>query len=130
MRKNMLFLIFLSLLSGCATIVKSDHQSINFMTSNNQQVEAIISSANGQIPVTLPTALSVKNQKQDIIVNIKETQCTAPSTTIVPSKVHAWFWGNFIIGGLFGSTTDSVTGSMWSYDDNVIVSVVDKKQCS
>ena len=129
MKKLILVLMTASILSGCSSIVKGSRQTINISTSTGKQAEAVITTATGQQNVVLPQAVPVKTSSTDITVNIKETRCNNASTTIVQSRLHPWFWGNVIIGGLLGSTTDSVTGSMWAYDESVIVNVTEKDSC-
>ena len=129
MKKTVAILLTATMLSGCASIVKGSRQTINISTSNGKQADAIVTTSTGQQNVVLPQAVPVKTANVDITVNIKETKCNNSSTTVIPSRLHPWFWGNVIIGGLLGSTTDSVTGSMWSYDESVIVNVTEKDSC-
>lgn len=129
MKKLILVLMTASILSGCSSIVKGSRQTINISTSTGKQAEAVITTSTGQQNVVLPHAVPVKTSSNDIIVNIKETKCNNASTTVVQSRLHHWFWGNVIFGGLLGSTTDAATGSMWSYDESVIVNVTEKDSC-
>ena len=129
MKKLVALLMTVTVLSGCSSIVKGSRQTINISTSTGKQAEAVITTSTGQQNVVLPQAVPVKTSSTDITVNIKETRCNNASTTIVQSRLHPWFWGNVIIGGLLGSTTDSVTGSMWAYDESVIVNVTEKDSC-
>ena len=129
MKKLISLVLTATLLSGCASIVKGSRQTINISTSTGKQADAIITTSTGQQNVVLPQAVPVKTDNMDITVNIKETRCNNASTTIVQSRLHPWFWGNVILRGVFGSTTDSVSGSMWTYDESVIVNVTEKDSC-
>lgn len=129
MKKALTMLLIATTLSGCSSIVKGSRQTINISTSTGKQADAVITTSTGQQNIVLPQAVSVKDDNMDITVSVKETRCNNASTTIVQSRLHPWFWGNLILGGLFGSTTDSVTGSMWTYDESVIVNVTEKDQC-
>ena len=129
MKKIITVLAITAFMSGCASIIKGNNQNVNISTSNGKQAEAIVSTASGQQTVTLPTSVSVKTDNKDIVVTVKESNCNNSSTAVVPSRLHPWFWGNIITGGLFGSTTDSVSGAMWRYDESVIVNVTEKEQC-
>jgi len=31
------------------------------------------------------------------------------------TRMNGWFWGNIVIGGLFGSSTDGVSGAVYAY---------------
>ncbi len=129
MKKLILVLMTASILSGCSSIVKGSRQTINISTSTGKQAEAVITTSAGQQNVVLPQAVPVKTSSTDITVNIKETRCNNASTTVMQSRLHPWFWGNLIFGGILGSTTDAATGSMWSYDESVIVNVTEKDSC-
>lgn len=129
MKKLMLALMAVTVLSGCSSIVKGSRQIINISTSTGKQAPAIITTDEGQQTLTLPHAVTVKDSSKDIVVNIKETKCNNPSSTVIHSRLHPWFWGNIILGGVIGSTTDAVTGSMWAYDENTIVDVTEKEIC-
>ena len=117
------------MLSGCSSIVKGSRQTINISTSTGKQADAVITTSEGQQNITLPRSVSVKTTSGDIVVDVKETRCNTSSSTVIQSRLHPWFWGNVILGGVFGSTTDAATGSMWSYDDSIIVNVAEKDSC-
>lgn len=118
-----------SLLSGCASIVKGRKKSVNISTNTGQSVEVDILSSSGVQTFYTPTVVSLKRKNQDITVVVKETPCIRQSTFIVSSDIEPWFFGNIITGGLYGSTTDALTGSMWTYDDNITVPVYTKEEC-
>ena len=129
MKKLILVLMTASILSGCSSIVKGSRQTINISTSTGKQAEAFIHTSSGEQYVVIPRSISVKTSSDDIIIDIKETRCNATSSTIIQSRLHPWFWGNVIFGGVLGSTTDAATGSMWSYDESIIVNVAEKDSC-
>ena len=39
-------------------------------------------------------------------------------TRQLTTRMDNWFWGNIVLGGLFGSTTDGVSGSIHEYSPN------------
>ena len=129
MKKLALILLVVPTLSGCASLLKGYHENIYVSTSTGKQADAIITTSSGEQKITLPQIVPVKTSNADITVSVKETSCNNASTKIVASEVHPLFFGNFIFGGLLGSTTDAVTGSMWTYDENVIVDVFEKDNC-
>ena len=128
MKKILVALIACTMLSGCASIIKGKTKNINLMTSTGEEAEVNIVSASGMQTVVIPTVLPVKRSDQDISVTVNETSSTKTSTTIITKRVEPWFLGNFITGGLFGSSTDALTGAMWTYDDNVVIPVYHKKK--
>ena len=129
MKKLVALLMTATVLSGCSSIVKGSRQTINISTSTGKQADAIITTSEGQQNITLPRSVSVKTTSGDIAVDIKETRCNTSSSTIVQSRLHPWFWGNVVFGGVIGSTTDAATGSMWTYDESVIVNIAEKNNC-
>jgi uncharacterized protein YceK len=129
MKKIVAILLTVTALSGCASIIKGKTQNINVMTSDGSEVNATIFTKNGMRETTLPQLVSVQKDSQDITIQVKEGKCNRETVSVATSSVEPWFWGNFIIGGIFGSTTDSVTGAMWKYDSTVIVNVNKKAQC-
>ena len=130
MKKLVALLMTVTALSGCASIIKGQNQNINILTSDGSEVDATIYTKNGMRETKLPQLVSVQKDSQDITIQVKEGKCNRESISITQSNIEPWFWGNAIIGGLLGSTTDSVTGAMWKYDSTVVVNVNKKASCS
>lgn len=129
MKKILVALLVCSMLSGCASIVKGRNKNVNIMTSTGEEVEVNIVSSSGMQSIVVPSVVSLKKDNQDITITVKETQCLRSSTSIVSSKVEPWFLGNVFSGGIVGSSTDALTGAMWTYDDNIVVPVYKKSAC-
>ncbi|WP_137166560.1 YajG family lipoprotein [Salinimonas lutimaris] len=104
-------------LSGCASIMTSEQQTINVTASNGKKVEVTV---DDKTTVT-PGTVTVLRDGKEKIVNVSDSACQAAP---IEKNIAPAFWGNIIIGGLLGSTTDSSTGKMWNYADNVEI------QCS
>lgn len=111
--------------SGCATIISGPREQINLRTSNGQEVKATVTTVEGTKDIILPTLLDTKRAKNPMVIDIKETNEYEKSTTLVPSKINPVFWVN-IFAGSFSSTTDYASGSMWQYDDTIIIPVQKK----
>ena len=129
MKKILIALIACSVLSGCASIVKGKYKNVNIMTATGEEAEVNIVSASGVHTLMVPTVTTIRRDNQDITITVKENACNNSSTSIVSSKIEPWFLGNIISGGIWGSTTDALTGAMWTYDDNVVVPVYKKSAC-
>ena len=129
MKKILVALLVCSMLSGCASIVKGRNKNVNIMTSTGEEVKVNVVSSSGMQSIVVPSVVSLKKDNQDITITVKETQCLRSSTSIVSSKIEPWFLGNIITGGLLGSSTDALTGAMWTYDDNIVVPVYKKSAC-
>jgi uncharacterized protein YceK len=114
--KNVLFVGAAAfLLSGCASIMTSEEASINVTTSNNKPVEVTVDDKT----VSTPGMVVVLRDGKDKVVRTSAEGCD--NTTPIEKSVAPVFFGNIIIGGLLGSTTDGLTGKMWNYADTVEV---------
>lgn len=129
MKKIAVIFLASAVLSGCASIIEGKSQNINITTSNGQTVDATVYTKAGIQEVKLPHHFAVQKDSQDITINVKEGRCNKETTTVAKSRLEPWFWGNILTGGVFGSTTDSLTGAMWQYDDTIVVNVNEKATC-
>lgn len=103
------------LLSGCATIMTADVQSIRVTSSNNEPAEVTIDDKK----VMTPGMVVVLRDGKDKSVHTTTEGCD--NKTLIKKSVTPAFFGNILIGGLLGSTTDGSTGKMWDYQDDVEV---------
>ncbi len=102
---------FLATLSGCATITNDEQQKLSF-SSTPKGADVLI---NGQEVGTTPVTMNWERQNKDLHVQFKKEGYKTASTTISPG-IDPIFWGNIIIGGVVGSTTDAATSKMWEYE--------------
>jgi uncharacterized protein YceK len=103
-------------LSGCASIMTADEQSIKVTSSTNTPVEVTVDDKT----TTTPGTVVVLRDGKDKVVKSSAPGCQ--NATPIKKEVTGAFWGNIVIGGLLGSTTDNSTGKMWDYQDSVEVS--------
>jgi len=96
-------------LSGCASIVKGSKQVVT-IESNVRGAEVKV---NGELVGTTPFTGPIK-RGSDTTVLLSKTGYASKTLTLSTS-VEPVFWGNIIFGGVFGSTTDMSTGSMYQY---------------
>lgn len=131
MKKIVLTLLTVTMLSGCASIVNGRNKNINLLSSTGEETEVDVVSANGVQTVVIPSVVTVQRANQPITINVKDTKCIRPSTTIASDKLSMWFFGDFFMSifGLTGTTVDVTSGAMWNYDDNIVVPVYEKKSC-
>lgn len=120
MKALFLGLAVTALVSGCASIVTPAQQTINVTTSNNKPAEVTVDDKT----ITTPGMVTVLRDGKDKVVKTKAESCD--NTTVIKKSVSTAFFGNIIIGGLLGSTTDGITGKMWNYADSVEVSCPEK----
>ncbi|MDT0583998.1 adenosine deaminase [Brumicola blandensis] len=116
MKKLLVLACATMMASGCASVMTAESQSINVTTSNNKPAEVTIDDKT----VTAPGMVVVLRDGKDKVVKTKTAGCD--NATVVEKSVTPVFFGNIVIGGLLGSTTDGVTGKMWDYADSVEIS--------
>lgn len=94
---------------GCATILKGSTQVIA-VNSNVPGAEVLL---NGQSIGVTPLSTTIPKGKNSTLVVRKEGY--QAQTMAMPTTITVAFWGNIIIGGLLGSTTDMTTNSAYEY---------------
>ncbi|AXI02102.1 adenosine deaminase [Aquirhabdus parva] len=109
-------IVSIALVSGCASIINSKTQKVNITTSNGSK---IVANVDGKT-VQAPGIVGLDRSRVEKIITTSDANC-APQT-IAPSSVDPIFFGNILIGGLLGSTTDYSTEKMWKYDNTLIIS--------
>lgn len=116
MKNTIMGLSVAILATGCASLMTQDQQSINVTTSNNKAAEVTIDDKT----VTAPGMVTVLRDGKDKVVKTDQEGCD--NATPIKKSVTPVFFGNILIGGLLGSTTDNVTGKMWDYEESVEIS--------
>jgi hypothetical protein len=89
---------------------------VNIGTSNGKQTTVIVDGQQYQAPGMV---YFKKDGADKMIVTKADSGCAAQ--TLAPRKIEYAFWGNAIVGGFFGSTTDATTNKMWGYEDSVTI---------
>lgn len=100
--------------TGCATIVSGKTQNVT-IDSNVKDAEVVVEGAVlGYTPYTGP----IKRGKDTTLLLRKPGY--ENKTVTLNTEVEPVFWGNILCGGVFGSTTDYSTGSMYKYSPATI----------
>lgn len=121
--------------AGCATISNQPSQKVAITTSDGKPAIATINSGMliNEEKVNLPAQVKISRAKGATIeIRAEDNPCYETTRLVVASehKTSGWFWGNIILGGIIGSTTDAATGSMWVYTNpNFNVLVEHKANC-
>lgn len=97
------------LMSGCSTVISGKTQTVSFQSTPSGAIVNINGSPIGVTPIT---TMIEKKSGQTLTVS-KEGYKTF--TTSMTTSLDPWFWGNILIGGVLGSTTDGATGAMHQY---------------
>jgi len=109
---NILLLITPMLASGCATIVVGSTQSLTF---DSEPAGAQVT-INGMPMGVTPATISIKKSDYQNAFVVFSKEGHTNQQAILHTKTSGWFWGNILIGGFFGTTTDSSTGAMLEYE--------------
>jgi PEGA domain len=109
MKKIALIAMVALLATGCSTILNGKTQSIS-VDSNVKGAEVLINQVVvGQTPFVGQAPRGAAPQ-----ITVRKTGYEA-KTVVAETGFEPVFWGNIIVGGVFGSTTDNSTGAMYKY---------------
>lgn len=97
------------LFSGCATIASGTNQNVSFESEPEGATVRVNNEVIGKTPVS-----SRLDKKNDQSVSF-EMPGYRTVTKDLATKTDPWFFGNILIGGLFGSTTDLASGAIYEY---------------
>ena len=106
----LLFAIFLLMnMSGCASIVSGTTQQVTIKSMPEGAAVTIAGRAYGNTPVT-----ATLDKKTDQVVTL-EKEGYKTETFPLKTTLDGWFWGNIVLGGVIGSTTDGISGAVNEY---------------
>lgn len=95
--------------AGCATIVSGSRQKVTFNSEPPGATVLVGGIELGKTPVTT----RVKRSKKLEVVFEKAGYRT--QTAEIESGVNNWLFGNILVGGLFGLSTDAYSGALNEY---------------
>ena len=94
---------------GCASIITKGVTKLSFDSNPSGAIVRI----DGKEVGTTPLAVNVSKKASGTVVFSKDGY--KPAITQLEKSFNLFFLGNFILGGLFGSTTDVATGAVFEY---------------
>lgn len=97
---------------GCATIISGSTQEVTFQSEPEGATVKVNGRPLGKTPITIQL-----DKKSDQSLTFELDGYKTISTTLSTS-LDPWFWGNIVIGGLIGSTTDGISGAVYQYSPN------------
>lgn len=100
---------------GCATILKGDMQPLS-VNSNVDGAEVYI---DGSKVGETPFIGQVMRKKNASTLEVRKKGYVTKKV-ILDSSIEPVFWVNILSGGVFGSTTDYASESMWKYAPSTI----------
>ena len=102
-------LMFLFVLQGCASIVSGTTQQMSFQSNPDDVTVTVTGRVLGKTPFTI----QLDKKKDQSVTFTKEGY--KPLTMELATTMDPWFWGNIVLGGLIGSTTDGLSGAVHQY---------------
>lgn len=112
---------FALMFSGCASIMTDNLQPVTI----NSSPEGAKIKIDGQFAGKTPVVIQVDRKSETELAIEMEGYETHKQK--LNTEINGWFWGNIIIGGLLGSTTDASTGDMYEYAPNTYTFELTKK---
>jgi hypothetical protein len=110
-------LIFILVLSGCASITGSKNQAINITTtcdlSPMSGANCSLTNDSGIWYTKTPAALFIRKSTGDLVVTCKKDDMQASFT--YKSVATTGMWGNILAGGVIGAAVDSGSGAGFDY---------------
>jgi len=120
--QHIVFLMILAQASGCASIVSGTDQNLSFNSEPDDATVTVAGRVVGKTP------LSVQIDKDENLAVTFEKDGYKTFSTQLSTTMDSWFWGNIVIGGVFGSTTDGMSGAMNEFSpDQYFVTLVPEK---
>ncbi len=98
-----------AMLSGCASLVSGSTQEVSFQSNPEDVVVTVSGRVIGKTPVTVQLD---KKTGQSVVFGKDGYK---PVTMQLTTTMDSWFWGNILLGGLIGSTTDGLSGAVHEY---------------
>jgi hypothetical protein len=105
-------ILSLFLIQACASIIKGKSQMMTFKS----EPEGATVTVNGRVIGKTPITTSLEKDTGKSVTVEKEGYKT--QTMELTTTIEGWFWGNILLGGLIGSTTDGISGAVHQYSPN------------
>ncbi len=116
--------VAVSLFSGCATIMSGKQQKISITSYPDG---AAVSINGREVCGATPCVVPLDRSKDSVTVKVTKPGYE-PAVREIGTDMNGWLLGNIIFGGLPGTTTDAVSGSMYKYDVNTLHVELHKKE--
>lgn len=99
-------------MGSCASIISGTTQEMTFQSNP----EDVVVTINGKVIGKTPTTVQLDKKSDQSVVFSKEGY--KPISMQLETTLDPWFWGNIVLGGLIGSTTDGLSGGAIQYSPN------------
>ena len=101
--------LLLFLFEGCASIMTGTSQEMTFQSSPEEVTVTVTGRILGKTPMTS----RIDKKSGQVVIFSKDGY--KPVTMQLETSLNPWFWGNILLGGVIGSTTDSINGAVDEY---------------
>ena len=139
-KMNFIYLIFLMILSGCATIFNGTDQSILITPSSSSspipnKVKVIVSDGSNTFKTTIPNTVHVMHNINGVSIITNDKRYEHDRTVIGKSIAKTTFLNILFVLPLvtipfaaLGFTVDIISGAIWKYPTTVTVSATLKEK--
>ncbi|WP_164844428.1 PDZ domain-containing protein [Azoarcus sp. DN11] len=119
LRPTLIPIIAISVISGCASIVSGQNQSLSVTTPGCPGASCELSNDKGRwyVPTT-PATVTVNRSYADLLVRCTKTD-HEPAIESVKSGTKGMAFGNIVFGGVIGAGVDIVNGSAYDYPNEI-----------
>lgn len=108
-------------LTGCASIVDGEHQTVSVTTPPGQHASCTLSNPKGKWYVSnTPGSVSIHESGEPLTISCHETGYQ-PDTIAVNPDMRGMFAGNLLFGGIIGGAVDLIDGAAFDYPNQIKV---------
>ena len=121
--KTTLLLLTALFISGCASVLHGDNQSMRVSTLCGQQslpASCVATNSKGSWPFQTPASILVQKAHDPLTIRCK-SPFFAEGVAQVPASPNPMLAGNLVFGGLIGAGVDFATGAGFAY--NTVVNI-------
>ncbi len=107
--------MFLTMTSGCASIVSGSSQSVSVETNACREATCELRNDKGKWYVTkTPGSVTIQRSYEDLVVSCRKGDETSP-TSAYKSTTKGMAFGNILFGGIIGAGVDVASGAAYEY---------------
>lgn len=121
------FILLISVLSGCASIVTGTHESVSVTTPPVKGATCMLTNNKGTWYVSdTPGSVDIHRAFGDMHITCHKTGCS-PASKTVESNTKAMVAGNIVFGGIVGGGLDVADGAAYTYPQKIVIPMKCKK---
>jgi hypothetical protein len=129
MRRVVLGLCLLIIVTACATITTGNDQPVSVNTPGAEGAQCVLTSKQiGTVYLKTPGTVTLKKSKHDIEVKCSK-ECFNDGAGIIDSKFQGMTAGNLLLGGIVGIMVDSASGAHRKYDKTIDIQMTPIPGC-